>query len=188
MNKFRDLDKYKVDIVNKASNLDKDEFISCIIISETGKPLRLLRRNDIKLDAGRYDFCSGHMKRNGETPLLALIRELTEEIKFEAKNIKEIYTLGTIETPHEKLKGTLTHFYCLVTSLTEEEINEKISKEEEPELQNGTFLDSMEIIESEICNPSGNWRFTMSNELKEQFTMIKNIINDRIAQNNLMER
>lgn len=170
------LDKYKVDFSTKE---DKNEFVSCIIMNKEGKPLRLKRSFKEKLDSGKYDLCSGHMKRNGETPLHALIRELTEEMKFEHDDILEIYRLGNIETPHPKLKNTITHMYCMITKLDINAINKKLKARKNNELIEGEFLESIDVLEEQIKNPVGNWRVVFTEAVKRQLETVRNIIKDR---------
>lgn len=170
------LDKYKV---NFSTNEDKDEFVSCIIIDKDGRPLRLKRSYNEKLDGGKYDLCSGHMKHSGETPLHTLIREITEEMRFEQNDIREIYKLGDIETPHTKLKGTQTHMYCMVTKLDIQTINKKITLGGNNEIIEAEFLDSIDALEKDIKNPDGNWRVIFTEEVKQKLDTVRKIIKDR---------
>ena len=71
--------------MNRA-NEDKLEFVSAIITDKEKRPLILKRCNNLRLDPGKYDMCSGHMK-NGEIPLQSMYRELNEELGMEPNNI-----------------------------------------------------------------------------------------------------
>ena len=124
---------------------DKNEFVSCIITNEDGNVLVLKRRNDVKLDPGKYDFCSGHMKE-GEVPMQTMYRELNEEIGIRPEHILFKVKLGDIETPHKKLKNTITHLYHVEIGLSEEEINEMIKNVEVPEMQKARYVKDIDFI------------------------------------------
>lgn len=49
--------------------------------------LLLKRRKDLKLDPGKYDLCSGHMKEE-EVPTQTMYREIREEIGVKQEEIK----------------------------------------------------------------------------------------------------
>ncbi len=70
-------------------NKDKLEFVSAIITNNEGNVLLLKRRKDLKLDPGKYDLCSGHMKE-GEVPTQTMYREIAEEIGVKQGEIKNI--------------------------------------------------------------------------------------------------
>lgn len=167
-----ELDKYKVDLTS--TNDDKDEFVSCIILDKNGRPLRLKRSNEQKLDAGKYDLCSGHM-HNGEVPLHALIRELTEEMEVGVNDVIEIFRLGRIQTPHPKLNHTITHMYCMITKLGIQEINMKIQHARHKEIVEAEFLDSINSLEKQISDSNSNWRVIMTDEVRQKLNVVRNI-------------
>ena len=125
---------------------DKNEFVSSIITNKKGNVLVLKRRNNLRLDPGKYDFCSGHIKE-GEVPMQAMFRELIEEIGLKFEQILYMDKIGTIETPHKKLKETLTHLYHIEIDISEEKLNEMINNVEEPEMEKAIFLKSIDDLE-----------------------------------------
>lgn len=173
-----ELDQYKVE----PSKEDKDEFVSCIIIDKDGRPLRLKRMMDQELDPGKDDICSGHIKKVHETPIHAVIRELIEEMEMQVQDVVEMYTLGQIETPHTMLKGTTTYMYCVVTNLSVEEINKKIQGVENREIQNATFLESIEELRNQIKDPKSNWRVVYTKQIEKTLCKIEDIIQKRNQQ------
>lgn len=173
-----ELDKYIVE----PSKEDKDEFVSCIIIDRDGRPLRLERMMDQKLDPGKDDICSGHIKKVHETAMHAVIRELDEEMKMQVQDVVEMYKIGQIETPHAMLRGTTTHMYCVVTNLSIEEINEKIQGVENREIQNATFLGSIEELRNQIKDPKSNWRVVYTEQIEKTLCIIEDIIQERSQQ------
>ena len=120
-------------------NKDKLEFVSAIITNNEGNVLLLKRRKDLKLDPGKYDLCSGHMKE-GEVPTQTMYREIAEEIGVKQGEIKTIERVGDIITPHEKLNNTTTHMYLIQIDLSEEEINNRLKNVEEPEMENAQYV------------------------------------------------
>lgn len=168
-------DKYHIE--EKAK--DKNEFISCIVMDSQGRPMRFKRSDHLELDPGMFDNVSGHMK-HGEVPLHAVIRELTEEVNFQTSEIKEIYSLGKMQINHPVMKDIMIHVYCLVTSCSEKEINEKIKELEKPELVEAIYLPSIEQLEEELQDTNGNWRINFGAKQNEMIEKLKKIAQERI--------
>ena len=143
---------------------DKLEFVSGIITNKQGNVLILRRRDDLKLDPGKDDFCSGHMKE-GEIPLQSMYRELQEETGIQPHHVKTIENLGDIETPHEKLKGTKTHLYHIEIDFTEEKINEMIQNMEDPEMARATYVEDIEYLKK-MQQETKNFRVAYTKEME----------------------
>ena len=126
-------------------NDDRLEFVSSIITNQKGNVLILKRRKDLKLDPGKFDFCSGHMKE-GEIPIGTMLRELNEEIGMTTNDILSINKIGDIETPHDKLKETVTHLYHVETNMTLKQINNNIKNMENPEMEKAVYLKSITTL------------------------------------------
>lgn len=139
MNKFKEA--VKIDNTKK----DTNEFVSAIITNMQGKILILKRRETLKLDPGKYDFCSGHIKKE-ETPTQAMFREIREEVGINESEIHSYENLGTIQTPHKLFPNTKSHIYHIVIGLTLEEINAKMNQVSEPEMEVAQFLNNEETI------------------------------------------
>lgn len=158
-------------------NKDKLEFVSAIITNDEGNVLLLKRRKDLKLDPGKYDLCSGHMKE-GEVPTQTMYREIGEEIGVKQEEIKKLERLGDITTPHEKLKNTTTHMYLIQIDLSEEEINERIKNVEEPEMENAQYVRNINVLRN-VQKYSDFMRSTYTKELEEVFRTVQEKLNDR---------
>ena len=115
------------------------EFVSSIITNPKGNVLILKRRKDLKLDPGKFDFCSGHMKK-GELPIQSMFRELEEEIGITARDILYMDKVGIIETPHPKLRNTVTHLYHVETDMSLQQINDNIENMKHPEMEKAVYL------------------------------------------------
>ena len=83
---------------------DKNEFVSTIVTNSQGKVFYFIRRDDLKLDPGKKDFISGHIKEN-EIPIHAMYREINEETGILPEKILKFWNLGEISLPHQLLKG-----------------------------------------------------------------------------------
>lgn len=158
-------------------NKDKLEFVSAIITNDEGNVLLLKRRKDLKLDPGKYDLCSGHMKE-GEVPTQTMYREIVEEIGVKQEEIKKIERLGDIKTPHEKLKNTTTHMYLIQIDLSEEELNRRLKSVEEPEMENAQYVKNINILRN-VQKYSDFMRSIYTEELEEVFKTVQEKINDR---------
>lgn len=158
-------------------NKDKLEFVSAIITNDEGNVLLLKRRSELKLDPGKYDLCSGHMKE-GEVPTQTMYREIGEEIGIKQEEIKKIERLGDIKTPHEKLKNTTTHMYLIQIDLSEEELNKRLKSVEEPKMENAQYVKNINILRN-IQKYSDFMRSIYTEELEEVFKTVQQKLNDR---------
>lgn len=158
-------------------NKDKLEFVSAIITNKEGNILLLKRREDLKLDPGKYDNCSGHMKE-GETPTQTVYREIKEEIGVKQEEIKKIERIGDIQTPHEELKNTTTHMFLIQIDLSEEEINERIKKVKEPEMEKAQYIKNINVLRN-IQKYSDFMRSIYTEELEGILKTAQEKLNDR---------
>lgn len=158
-------------------NKDKLEFVSAIITNDEGNVLLLKRRKDLKLDPGKYDLCSGHMKE-GEAPTQTMYREIGEEIGVKQQEIKKIERLGDITTPHKKLNNTTTHMYLIQIDLSEEEINKRLKNVEEPEMENAQYVKNLNILRN-VQKYGDFMRSIYTEELEEVFKTVQEKLNDR---------
>ena len=118
---------------------DKLEIVSAIITNKEGNVLLLKRKDTLKLDPGKYDLCSGHMKTQ-EVPMQSMLRELKEETGITQEQIKRMDNLGNIKTPHEMFLDTICHMYHIEIDLSIEQINKMIKEVEEPEMERAHYL------------------------------------------------
>lgn len=137
MNKLREAIKIQ------NTNKDTNEFVSAIITDMQGRVLILKRKDTLKLDPGKYDFCSGHIQ-SGETPTQAMFREMREEIQISESEILLYRKLGVIQTPHKLLPNTQSHIYHMSINLSLDEIDEKMSQITEPEMESAQFLNNID--------------------------------------------
>ncbi len=158
-------------------NKDKLEFVSAIITNNEGNVLLLKRRKDLKLDPGKYDLCSGHMKE-GEVPTQTMYREIAEEIGVKQGEIKNIERVGDIITSHEKLNNTTTHMYLIQIDLSEEEINNRLKNVEEPEMENAQYVKNLNILRN-VQKYSDFMRSIYTEELEEVFKTVQEKLKDR---------
>lgn len=156
---------------------DKLEFVSSIITDKRGKILVLKRREDLKLDPGKYDFCSGHIKE-GEGPIQAMYREMKEELGISFEQITNLSYLCTIKTPHEKFRQTLTHIYNVNVNL-DKELDEMITKVDTPEMQEIMRIDSIEELIKMIDKQDNNSRMMMTYELEAILKALQQKLNKR---------
>lgn len=158
-------------------NKDKLEFVSAIIANNDGNVLLLKRRKDLKLDPGKYDLCSGHMKE-GEVPTQTMYREISEEIGIKQEEIKKIERLGDINTPHEKLKNTTTHMYFIEINLSEKEINKRLRSVEEPEMESAQYVKNINTLRN-VQKYSDFMRSIYTEELEKIFRTVQEKLNNR---------
>lgn len=137
------MNKFKEAIKANNEKADTNEFVSAIITNKKGEILILTRKDTLKLDPGKYDFCSGHIKSE-ETPTQAMFREMKEEIGIGMDDILSYENLGTIQTPHRLFTNTKSHIYHIVIDISLDEINTKIKQVSEPEMEFAQFLNSEE--------------------------------------------
>ena len=121
------------------------EFVSSIITNKEGNVLILKRRDTLKLDPGKYDMCSGHMQK-GEVPMQSLYRELLEETGITQNDIKKMEHLGDIATPHPKFPNTTTHIYHVLIDLELEDINKRIQKTKNREMEYGKYVKDINTL------------------------------------------
>lgn len=164
---------YKVENIKQ----DKDEFVTTIVINKQGNTFRFIRKNNLKLDPGKKDLISGHIKTNGETPMQAMYREIREETGIRQEEILQCYSLGTMELPHVLLKGKTCHVYCIVIDYTEEQLNQSIQERAlEQEVERAERLDNTEELLEDIKDKKSNWRVYCSKDLVEKINMAKSLI------------
>lgn len=164
--------------IQKVKTLAKDklEFVSSIITDKEGNVLVFKRRQNLKLDPGKYDFCSGHIKE-GEVPIQAMYRELNEELGITPEQIKRLNFIGSIDTPHKKFLQTLTYVYDIQLNL-DKEIDEMINKVHEPEMEDVYHIDSIETLKKMI-EESEKFRMITTNELEIALKEMERRINKR---------
>lgn len=156
---------------------DKLEFVSAIITDKNKRPLILKRCNNLRLDPGKYDMCSGHMK-NGEVPMQSMYRELGEELGMKPDNIIKMQHLKDIQTPHPKLKETISHIYHVETNLTEEQINNSILQIGEREIENVKYLKSIgELMAIQLY--TDEFRTPYTKQMDEVYQMLQINLNNR---------
>ena len=160
---------------------DKNEFVSSIITNSKGNVFLFKRKSTLRLDPGKYDFCSGHMK-SYEIPMQSMIRELFEEIGVRYEQLKFMDKVADIETPHPKLKRTTTHLYYIVLDMPEEKINEMIKNVEEPELEEVIFLENIDELKSKMIEEKDNFRMEYTDDMKMAINEVKKKINKRKQQ------
>lgn len=161
------LEEYKV----KSEEKDILEFVSSIITNKQGNVLLLKRKNNLELDPGKYDLCSGHVKQ-GENPIFTMLREMKEELNLELEKINSIEEIGTIPTPHKQFANTKCHMYHIIVSLSEEQINEMIKNAPEPEIEEAIFLQDFDVLRN-LQNNSNLCRIGYNENLNEIYKKIE---------------
>ena len=149
---------------NKSLAKDKIEFVSCLMTNQKGNIVIFKRSGDSKLDAGKYDFCSGHMKE-GETPTQAMYREIREEIGLMPEQIR-LEKIGTIGTPHKKYEETLCHMYHTKINADIEKINEMIKTVENPELEEAILVENINALREKMQEENNNYRTIYTKQMK----------------------
>ena len=147
---------------------DKKEFVSCIITNPQGNVLILKRRQDLKLDPGKYDFCSGHIKE-GEIPMQSMYRELNEEIGLKPEQIRLMEKIGIIGNPHPRLDLldiTLCTIFHAEIDLELEKINKMIKEVEEPEMEEAMYLENLEKLKEEMQNKDSKMRVLYTKQMR----------------------
>ena len=159
---------------------DKNEFVSSIITNKEGNVLILKRKDTLRLDPGKYDFCSGHMKE-GETPMQSMYRELREEIGLSHEQILFMENIGTVDTPHPKLKNTVTHLYHIEIDISEEKLNEMIKNVEEPEMEQAIYLKDIDELQK-LQEGENDLRIEYTMQMHVVLDVLKYKINKRKTQ------
>lgn len=167
------MQQYKVE----NNKQDKDEFVSGIIVNKEGKVFRFIRKDNLKLDPGKKDFISGHIK-NGEVPTQAMYREIREETGIGYDEIIQLYSLREIELPHPLIKNKTCQTYCVIIPHTEEKLNKSIKERAtEKEIERAEQLENLEELKEDMRDENSNWRVFFSKELEDTIDIAKQIIN-----------
>lgn len=170
----------------KAMRKDKNEFVSTIVTNLQGKVFCFTRRDDLKLDAGKKDFISGHIKEN-EIPIHAMYREINEETGILPEKILKFWNLGEISLPHQLLKGKKCHLYCIVIDYTIEQLRESIENiADDKEFKEIQQLDSIEDLLKDMKDISYNWRIFCSVELEQKIGIASKFIKDEHIQKEML--
>ena len=161
-------------------NNDKNdiiEFVSAIITNKDGNPLVIKRLDTLKLDPGKYDMCSGHMKV-GEVPMQSVYRELMEEVGISHTDIKRMDKLGDIPTPHPKFPNTKTHIYHVLIDLSIEEINKRIIQTKDREMDFALYLDSINELRK-MQTKTNLIRTIYTEEMEKIYQLLEQKLKDR---------
>ena len=142
----------KLDYIKQTNDKrDINEFVSSVITNQQGNVLILKRLNTLKLDPGKYDLCSGHMKAN-EIPIQAMLRELNEELGINMEDIISYENIGTIKTPHLKFPNTKCHMFHIIINMKTDEINRRIKQVPEIEMDKSEFVENIEELKKILKN------------------------------------
>lgn len=165
--------------MEQARNVQNDilEFVSTIITDKQGRPLLLKRLDTLRLDPGKYDMCSGHMKK-GECPMQAVYREVREELGMMQDDMLQVNKLGDIIIPHPKFQNTMCHIYHVITNLTEEKINENIEHTEDREIEYGMFLNNINELRN-LQRDTILFRVVYTEEIEDIYQLLERNIEDR---------
>lgn len=160
-------------------NTKKDiiEFVSSIITNKEGKVLILKRKQTLKLDPGKYDMCSGHMKE-GEVPMQSMYRELQEEVGIQPNDIRKMEHLGNVATPHPKFPNTTTHIYHVLIDLTIEEINRRIEVTKDREMEYGQYIESIDTLRK-LQKETNLIRTENTEEIEKIYQLLEQKLKDR---------
>ena len=156
---------------------DKIEFVSCLITNKEGNVIIFKRREDLKLDAGKFDFCSGHIKE-GEIPMQSMYRELKEETGLNPEQIK-LQKVGIIGTPHPKFEATLCYAYYGIIDIKIEKLNEMIKSVEEPELEEAFCLENINALRKEMQQENNNYRTNYTKQMQYFLEAIEQKMNEK---------
>ena len=165
---------------------DKLEFVSSIITNKKGNVLLLKRKDSLKLDPGKYDSCSGHMKE-GEVPIQSMLREMEEELGITINDIKNIEKLADIQTPHHKFLKTTCHIYHIEIDIEIQEINKRIREVKEPEIENAQFLEDVNMLRR-VQKYTNLMRFNYTVEVEKVLNIMLENENKRKEMNLCEER
>lgn len=165
-----------MDVQIKNNIKDIDEFVSTIVVNKEGKFFVFTREDNLKLDPGKKDFISGHIKANGEIPIQAMYREILEETGIQPEEIVKFYNLGTISLPHPQIKDKICHVYCIVIDFTKEQLSESIKQRaKEKEIKEVEEINTIKDLITDIKDLKSNWRIFCSKELEEKIDMANNV-------------
>ncbi len=161
-------------------NKDKDEFVSTIITNRQGKVFIFIRKDDLKLDAGKKDFISGHIKES-EIPIHAMYREINEETGILPEEILRFFNLGEMNLPHPLIKDKKVYTYCVMIDFTIEQLQKSINnKAKDKEFKAIRQLENMDELLHDMKNRSSDWRIFCSEELEQKINMASKLINTNI--------
>lgn len=160
--------------MEQAKNVQNDilEFVSTIITDKKGRPLLLKRLDTLRLDPGKYDICSGHMKK-GECPMQAVYREIREELGMMQDDMLQVNKLGNII-----IQNTICHMYHVVTNLTEEQINKNIEHTQDREIEYATFLDNINALRN-LQKDTTLFRVVYTEEIEHIYQLLEKKLEDR---------
>lgn len=160
--------------MEQAKNVQNDilEFVSTIITDKKGRPLLLKRLDTLRLDPGKYDMCSGHMKK-GECPMQAVYREVREELGMMQDDMLQVNKLGNII-----IQNTICHMYHVVTNLTEEQINKNIENTQDREIEYATFLDNINALRN-LQKDTTLFRVVYTEEIEHIYQLLEKKLEDR---------
>ena len=85
--------------IKKEEPLRANEYrrgVTCFIIDENANILCETRSSKCDIDAGKKDLCSGHV-RHGEVPILAMTREIAEEVKMPRSRVSQLQQEGKMK-------------------------------------------------------------------------------------------
>ena len=167
------LSNYKIE--SKNIQTDKEEFVSAIVINKKGQIFRFIRKDNQKLDPGKTDMISGHIKNNGETPTQAMYREIIEETGINHEEI-QIHNLGNMTLPHPLIKDKQCCIFLAIIDYTQEQLNESIKeKAKEKEIEKAETLENFEALKQDIKNAKSNWRIFYTEELGQKIDLAQEI-------------
>ncbi len=167
------LSSYKIESQNIQT--DKDEFVSAIVTNKEGKIFRFIRKDNQKLDAGKTDMISGHIKNNGEIPIQAMYREIIEETGISYKEVR-IHNLGNIALPHPLIKDKQCCIFLAVIDYTQEQLNKSIKERAtEKEIERAEMLESFNALKQDIKNTKSNWRIFYTEELGQKIDFAQDL-------------
>lgn len=162
--------------LNNTEN-DITEFVSTIITNKNGNPLIIRRLDTLQLDPGKFDMCSGYMK-NGECPMQSMYRKLMEEVGVLPYDIKRMEHLGDISTPHSKFPDTITHIYHVLIELDREEINRRIEKTKDREMDFALYLRNIDALRK-IQKETNLIRINYTEETEKIYQLLEQKLKDR---------
>ena len=70
--------------------------VTCFLVDEYANILCETRSSKCEIDPGKKDLCSGHV-RHGEVPILAMTREVAEEVKIPRQRVIQLQQEGKMK-------------------------------------------------------------------------------------------
>ena len=164
------------------SNKDKNEFVTTLVVNKEGKTFSFIRKENQKLDPGKKDLISGHIKNNGEVPIQAMYREIREETGLQQEDILKFYSLGEMPLPHLKLQNKICHVYCILIDYNQEQLSKSIEERaQEKEIERVEELENLQALIEDIKDETSNWRVYCSKEFEEKINMANELLNKGIS-------